>query len=116
MARLKSRQAVHQPPAPCRLLLNPQKNANEYDPAQLLKHAIPNSNNAKNSVTLMKHAKPDSRNRTQQLGLEDELAFFVLLAGLVRLVVFPAYSLLALSTLYVAYNVASRGHVALVWI
>lgn len=55
-----------------------------------------------------------SRNRTQELRLENELPFLVLLAGLKCLVVLPADCLFALAAMYVANDVAARGHVALV--
>lgn len=51
--------------------------------------------------------------RAEQLGLEYELAFLVLLARLVRLVVLPAHRLLALPAHDVAHNVPARRHVAL---
>lgn len=57
-----------------------------------------------------------SRNCAEQLCLEDELALFVLLAGFVSLVVFPADCLLALPAVNVAYDMSARRHVALVWI
>lgn len=50
----------------------------------------------------------------EQLRFQDELAFLVLLAGLVSFIILPAYGLLALSTVDVAYDVATGGHVALV--
>lgn len=46
----------------------------------------------------------------QQLSLQDELALFVLLAGFVSFVVFPAHCLLALSTRNVSDYVFSRSH------
>lgn len=49
----------------------------------------------------------------QQLGLEDVVAFLVLLGVLVRLVVLPADRLLALGAADVAHDVAAGGHVAL---
>jgi len=54
-----------------------------------------------------------SSNLTQQLGLQYELVFLVLLAALESLVIFPADRLLALLALYIAHNVASGSHVAL---
>jgi hypothetical protein len=50
----------------------------------------------------------------EQLGLQDELALLVLLAGLVGLVILPADRLLALAALDVAHYVTSGRHVALV--
>lgn len=50
---------------------------------------------------------------TEQLGLEDELALLVLLARLVRLIVFPADGLLALLAGDVAHDMAARRHAAL---
>jgi hypothetical protein len=50
----------------------------------------------------------------EQLRLQDELSFLVLLARLVGLVVLPADRLLALAALDVAHYVTARGHVALV--
>jgi hypothetical protein len=50
----------------------------------------------------------------EQLCLQNEFALLVLLAGLVRFVVLPAYCFLALSTVDITYNVATGGHVALV--
>lgn len=52
--------------------------------------------------------------RAQQLGLQDELSLLVLLAGFIRLVIFPPHGLLALSAVDVAYYVTSSRHVALV--
>ena len=50
--------------------------------------------------------------RTQQLGLEYELPFLVLLARLERLVVLPAHRLLALPAHDVPHDMPSRRHVA----
>ena len=50
---------------------------------------------------------------TQQLCLQDKLPLFVFLAGLVRLVVLPPYSLLALPADDIAYHVATSCHAAL---
>lgn len=50
----------------------------------------------------------------EQLCFQDELPFLVLLAGLISLVVFPAYGFLTLSAVNVAYDVTTGGHVALV--
>jgi hypothetical protein len=52
--------------------------------------------------------------RAEQLALQDELALFVLLARLIRLVILPAYRLLALPAVNVANNVSPRRHIALV--
>jgi hypothetical protein len=52
----------------------------------------------------------------EQLCLQDEFALLVLLAGLVRFVILPAHCFLALSTVDIAYDVATGGHVALVWL
>ncbi len=49
----------------------------------------------------------------QQFRLKDEFALFILLALLVRFVILPANSLIALLTYYVSYNVSAGGHVAL---
>lgn len=49
----------------------------------------------------------------QQLGLEDELALLVLLAGLVCLVVLPAHRLLTLLTRDVSHNMATCSHASL---
>ena len=50
--------------------------------------------------------------RTEQLGLEYELALLVLLARLVRLVVLPPHRLPALPAQYVPHDVPARRHVA----
>lgn len=50
--------------------------------------------------------------RTEQLGLEYELALLVLLARLVRLVVLPPDRLLALPARDVPHDVPARRHVA----
>lgn len=50
----------------------------------------------------------------KELRLQDKLPFLVFLAGLIRLVVLPAYSLFTLSAVYIAYDVTAGGHVALV--
>jgi hypothetical protein len=55
-----------------------------------------------------------SRYCAEQLCLEDEFALFVLLAGLVGLVVFPAHCLFALPAVNVAYDVSASRHIALV--
>ena len=55
---------------------------------------------------------PPSGHGAEQLRLEDELALLVLLARLVRLVVFPADRLLALPAVDVTHDVAARRHVA----
>ena len=52
--------------------------------------------------------------RTQQLRLQYELAFLVLLRLLVRLVVLPPDRLLALPAHYVPHDVPTRRHVAFV--
>jgi hypothetical protein len=49
----------------------------------------------------------------EQLVFENKLAFLVLLAALVRLVVLPPHRLFALSTLDVSHDVSARRHVAL---
>lgn len=54
-----------------------------------------------------------SGDNAQQLGLEDELALLVLLAGLVRLVVFPPDGARAAAALDVAHDVAAGCHVTL---
>lgn len=46
-----------------------------------------------------------SCHRTQQLGFQDEFAFFVLLAGLICFVVLPADRFVALLALDVPHNV-----------
>ena len=50
--------------------------------------------------------------RTQQLRLQYEFAFLVLLRRLVRLVVLPPHRLLALPAHYIPHNVPTRRHVA----
>ena len=50
---------------------------------------------------------------TQELTLEDKLAFLVLLAGLVSLIVFPANRLVTLFADYVSYNMPPRRHITL---
>lgn len=57
-----------------------------------------------------------SGNGAQQLRFQDKLALLVLLASLVRLVVFPADSLLALPAVDIADYVAASRHIALIWI
>lgn len=57
---------------------------------------------------------PFSGYQAQQLTLENELALLVLLAGLVSLVILPAYRLFALSAMDVTHDVAAGGHVPLV--
>ena len=54
-----------------------------------------------------------SCHRTQQLGFQDEFAFFVLLAGLICFVVLPADRFVALLALDVPHNVPARGHISL---
>lgn len=49
----------------------------------------------------------------QQLALQDELAFLVLLAGLISLVIFPANSLITLFANNVSYNMAACRHITL---
>lgn len=46
----------------------------------------------------------------QQLSLENKLALLVLLGALIRLVVFPAYRLLALLTIDITHDVSPRRH------
>ena len=50
--------------------------------------------------------------RTQQLRLQYEFAFLVLLRRLVRLVVLPPHRLLALPAHYIPHDVPTRRHVA----
>ena len=50
--------------------------------------------------------------RTQQLRLQYELAFFVLLRRLVRLVVLPPHRLLTLPAHYIPHDVPTGRHVA----
>ena len=61
---------------------------------------------------LIPFALRSSINRTQQLSLQDIFPLLVLLARLVRLVVFPPHRLLALPTRDVAHDVSARRHVA----
>ena len=49
----------------------------------------------------------------EELSLENVLALLVLLSGLVGLVIFPAYSLLAVSAIDITHNVPAGGHVSL---
>ena len=48
----------------------------------------------------------------QKLRLEDKLSLFILLAGLVRLVIFPADRFVALPAYDVPDNVSAGGHVS----
>ena len=54
-----------------------------------------------------------SGDRAQQLAFEDELALFVLLASLIRLIVFPADGLVTLFANDVSDNMSSGCHVSL---
>lgn len=53
-----------------------------------------------------------SRHRTQQLTLQDKLAFFVLLTRLISLIVLPPHRLATLTAQYIAYDVAACSHVS----
>lgn len=66
------------------------------------------------SVSSRKPSHPGLRYRAKKLRFEDELALFILLARFVGFVVLPADRLFALSTVYIADDVASGSHVALV--
>jgi len=63
---------------------------------------------------MLRSAVPASGDGTEKFLLQDELALFVFLAGLVCLVILPANRLLALAAVYVAHYVATGGHVALI--
>lgn len=63
---------------------------------------------------MLRSRVPSSGDGAQKLFLQDELALLVLFTGFIRLIVFPADSLLALAAVDVAYYVTSRGHIALV--
>lgn len=66
------------------------------------------------SVSSRKPSHLCLRHRAKKLRFEDKLALFILLARFVGFVVLPADRLFALSTVYVADDVASGCHVALV--
>lgn len=53
-----------------------------------------------------------SINLTQQLRLQDIFPLFVLLARLIRLIVFPPHRLLALPTRDIPHHVPPRRHIA----
>lgn len=56
---------------------------------------------------------PSLGHGAEQLRLQDIFAFFVFLAGLVRLIVLPAHGFIALLAFDIPHNVSPRGHVPL---
>lgn len=58
------------------------------------------------------HLPPASIDCTQQLSLQDELPLLILLARLIRLVIFPPHSLPALPAQDVPHNMPASGHVS----
>ena len=63
----------------------------------------------------MSHRHPQGRlcHIAEQLSLQDVLSFLVLLSRLERLVVLPAYRLVALSAGNIPHDVSARSHVPL---
>jgi hypothetical protein len=54
-----------------------------------------------------------SRDRTKQLTLKNEFPLLVLLTGLVRLIVLPPNTLIALLAMDISHHVSTRSHIPL---